>query len=258
MRSLTLAAVIASLVSSTSFGGVVFTGAYSQDFDSMGSGTAAPSGWRHFTTSFGSNSTWTSSIAASGSSGVSAMSVTTAGTTLVATTAPSGTQNNGFNAGVGGSTTNRAIGTSPTTRAGAMIQLDLDNGFGSTLQAGSSLDISFDTIRFTAATAANELPGYWLFYSLDSGITWTNVGINPTLANVPNTVGTSSSSFALTLGADWQAGATMYLRWVDDNADQTSPDQILGLDNVVITPAPGAIALLGLAAGLVGRGRRRA
>lgn len=225
----------------------------------MGSaGTAAPTGWRHFVTSFGNNNTWTTSIAASGSSGVSAMSVTTAGTTLVAASTPSTNSNTGFNAGVGGSATNRALGTAPTTVAGAMIQLDLDNGFGSTMQAGSSLNISFDTIRFTSASSANQLPGYWLFYSLNGGTTWTNIGTNPTLTEVPNSVGTSSSSFSLTLGADWQAGATMYLRWVDDNAVQTSPDQIIGLDNVVITPAPGAIALLGLAAGLVGRGRRRA
>jgi len=255
MRSLSLVTSMVLFISSASSAATVFSGTYSQDFDSMGTGSAAPEGWRHFVTSFGTNSTWGASIPAGGATGLSAMSVNTVGSALVAATTPSGTQNNGFNAGVGGSTTNRAIATSPTTVAGAIIQLDLENGTGSDVAAGTALSVSFDTIRYTQVSSSNQLPGYWLFYSLNGGTTWTNVGPNPTLTEVPNTVGTTNSALTLTLGANWTSGSTMYLRWVDDNAQQTSPDQILGLDNVSITPAPGAIALLAVA-GLVGRRRR--
>ena len=257
MRSLAVSTAISLMASSASFGAVVFSGTYSENFNSMGIGSAAPAGWRHFATSFGSNSTWTSSVLTSGSSGIAAMSVTTAGSTLVAATTPSGNQNDGFNAGVGGSTTNRAIATAPTTVAGSIIQLDLTNGTGSALLAGTALNVSFDTIRYTAASSANQLPGYWFFYSVDGGSSWTNVGPNPTITTVPNTVGVTNTVTTLTLGANWQSGATMYLRWVDDNATQTSPDQIIGLDNVAITPTPGTIALLGAVVGVVGRRRSR-
>lgn len=258
MRLVTLGATAASLALSLSASAaVVFDGlGYGETFDSMETGTAAPTGWKHFATSFGSNSTWSTTIPGSGATGLSAMSVGTAGTTLVAATTPSGNQNNGFNAGVGGSTSNRAIATSPTTVAGVIIQLDLSNGSGADIAAGSAFSVSFDTIRYTSVSSANQLPGYWLFYSLDNGTTWTNVGPNPTLAEIPNTVGVTSSSLSFNLASDWTSGSTMYLRWVDDNAQQTSPDQIIGLDNVSIVPAPGALALVGLA-GFVGFRRRR-
>jgi hypothetical protein len=32
--------------------------------------------------------------------------------------------------------------------------------------------------------------------------------------------------------------ANLELRWVDDDAAQTSPDQMIGLNNVSITPVP--------------------
>jgi len=258
MRLFPACATIASLVvSSHSLAAVAFDGlGYTQNFDSMGTGTAAPTGWKHFTTSFGTNNTWGTSILASGATGISAMSVGTVGTTLVAATTPSGNQNFGFNAGVGGSTTNRALATAPTTVAGAIIQLDLENTSGSSIAAGVGFSVSFDTIRYTAVSSANQLPGYWLFYSLDNGSTWINAGPNPTLVDVPNTVGVTNSSLSFNLASEWQAGATMYFRWVDDNAQQTSPDQIIGLDNVNIVPAPGALALVGLA-GFVGFRRRR-
>ena len=68
------------------------------------------------------------------------------------------------------------------------------------------------------------------------------------------------------LGAPVAAGGTVYLRWVDDNGAPTSPDQILGLNNVSISaliapvPEPASLALMlggmGLLGSLMTRRRR--
>ncbi len=79
-------------------------------------------------------------------------------------------------------------------------------------------------------------PCYWLFYSLDNGTTWINIAsLNPTLTTVPNTVGVSAMVEPnLSLASSWNNGATLRLRWINDNAVETSPDQINGIDNVAI------------------------
>lgn len=213
---------------------------YTQNFDSMGtSGTTPPTGWRHFVATFGSNTTWGSSISASGSNSVATMAVTTAGTTLSATTTPSSNTANGYNAAASaGNTSDRVLATAPTSIAGAFVQLQLRNDSGADLVGGSILTVAFDTIRYTAVSSANELPGYWLFISLD-GSTWTNVTPNPTITTVPNSTGTTTTSLNYTLTGAWASASSIYLRWVDDNANQTSPDQIIGLNNVSITAAGG-------------------
>ena len=52
---------------------------------------------------------------------------------------------------------------------------------------------------------------------------------------VPNTVGvTNVPTTAFNLSSPWNVGSNLLLRWVDDNGDAPSPDQILGLNNVSI------------------------
>lgn len=234
-------------------------GGYAQNFDSLGAaGTTPPTGWSVLTGNAGtSNSTWTTTIAGNGSNSVATM--VAASGALSAVTTPSGTNNNGFNAALSAAATaNRVLATSPTTVSGAALQLVLTNTTG---QSFSQLLVGFDTVRYTAASTANELPGYWLFYSLD-GSSWTNVqALNPTLVTVPNSVGVSSvSSQLVTLSAPVVEGESLWLRWVDDNARQTSPDQILGLNNVSIAavPEPTTVGLLaaGLALGALVRRRK--
>lgn len=230
---------------------------YSENFNSMGtSGTATPTGWSVYTGPSGTtNTTWTASTGIP-VSGVAAQIATTGA--LTASSAPTATNNNGYNAAISSSNTaDRVLATSPTTVSGAGLQLTLTNNTGASF---SQLSLSYDTVRFTAVSTANELPGYELFYSLN-GTSWTNIAaLNPTISSVPNTVGvTSVSNATVTLSAAVSNGSTFYLRWVDDNAQQTSPDQIIGLNNVVVAavPEPESYALMLAGLGLMGFIARR-
>lgn len=264
MRSnrLTWVLFCALTAAGSSHAAILNSGGYTENFDSMGtSGTTPPTDWRLFTGNSGTtNATWTSSIAASGANSVASMIATTAA--LTAITTPTANNNNGYNAAASaGTTSDRVLATAPTTVSGAALQVALTNGTGGDL---NGLVLSYDIIRYNATSSANELPGFWVFYSLDAGTTWTNVAaLNPTLSGpggviVPNSAGvTSVVNASFSFSAPLAAGAEVRLRWVDDNAAQTSPDQIIGLNNVSVQiPTPGSAALLALG-GLVGIRRRR-
>jgi hypothetical protein len=233
-----------------------------QNFDSMGTaGTAAPQGWSHRAATFGTNATWTNATGIPVSGTNSLVSAFAAGSSLTPVTTPSGTNNGGFNAAASaGNTADRVLATSPTTIAGSVIELLVQNDTG---LDQTSVVLSYDVVRLTAAGAANELPGYSVFFSLNGGGTWTEVaGLRPDLTGVPNTVGVSSfGPFTIDLGGDWDTASTLLIRWVDDNAAQSSPDQILGLNNVVLRPGlvpePGTAALAVLAAATLASRRRR-
>lgn len=211
---------------------------YSQNFDSMGNGTTLPSGWSFFGTLGGDPSTWTDAT------GIPANSVAggTSNATLIAATTYAGTSDtSGYNYALTGSTSDRALGTSPNTAKGTALQLSLTNTSGVPL---NSIRLGYNIRRFAAGSVDNELPGYQVFYSLDNGTTWTNVAaLNPTLSGpdgviVPNTVGvTTASQTTISLTSTWASNATLLLRWVDDNAGQSSPDQVIGLDNVAVSAA---------------------
>jgi uncharacterized protein (TIGR03437 family) len=217
---------------------------YTQNFDSMGpTGTTPPPGWTVLEGNSGTNNgTWTGNITANGPNSVATIVPTTG--PLTPSAAPTSTNNNGFNA-QGDSASDRVLATSPTGFSGSALELDLTNASGS---ASNGLIVSYDIRRFTAVSTPNELPGYQLFYSVNGGA-WVNVpSLNPTIAGpsgvvVPNTVGvTNVPPTTFGLATVWQNGQILRLRWVDDNAEQTSPDQIQGLDNVVVSLAsPGPI-----------------
>ena len=203
---------------------------YAENFDSMGpTGTAAPTGWSFFSMGAG-NATWTDTTGVL-ASGFGSPVLNAA--LIVATPPSTNSGTAGINAGLAAFAVDRALATAPTGTNGSALQLSVTNTSGGPL---SGVYISYDTRRFTVASADNELPGYWLFYSLDGGTTWTNVtALNPTLATVPNTVGvTTTPSTLVTLSSALANSATVLLRWVDDNAQQSSPDQIIGLDNVTL------------------------
>jgi hypothetical protein len=258
----------ALLAAVTAHGASLTNSGYTETFDELGTGTslAPASGWgvEYLT---GSNTTWTNATGIPGNGTSSVASMVAGSSTLLGpyTTASSlsglKNTNTAYNvaasiANPSTSTTDVALATSPTVDAGMALQLTLANNTGSAL---SSFGISYDIDRFTVASAANELPGYQLFYSTD-GSTWTNVSaLNPTLTNVPNTVGVTNISGAVTLSSTVANGSNLELRWVDDDASQSSPDQMIGLNNVEITPVPlpASLPLLVVALGGVGvLGRR--
>jgi hypothetical protein len=282
-----------------------FTGSYSQNFDSLGTtGTTLSSipEWSvyslsgsHDTFSYASTGLvtstflpWSTSTALNVGSGSSTLS---SSTTLTVDTFTSATQAGvraagGFNFGSSVSpftSSDRALGSSPTGTAGTELQLALTNTTGAEIDA---INLAYDIRRFTVSTNNNgtsasdpytgeeELPGYSVYYSLNNGTSWTNVAsLTPADLNgaagtpsggpsVPNTVGvTNVPSTAIALASAWSAGSTLDIRWFDDNAESPSPDQNIALDNVVVTtavPEPASLALLGLgAAALVGRRRVR-
>lgn len=246
------------------------TGAgYSDNFDELGTtGTSLPSGWALYDGESGTtHSTWTTGIVANGASG-SVASMVLNSTGLTASNSPSTTNNNGFNAeavtaaGTLAGATDRVIATSPTGIDGSAWQLTLTNNTGAAL---SSLNVSYDIDRVSSPAQSEELPGYELFYSTD-GSTWTNVSqFNPTLTGtggspaVPNTNGVTTVSGNFTLANAVANGATVELRWVDDNAVNPSPDQIIGLNNVAVAPVPlpAGLPLLGSVLGGLGLFARR-
>jgi hypothetical protein len=261
------------------------SGTYSENFDSMGAaGTAPPSGWQVYSIAGGSN-TWINSTGSNSTPAVgaipngAAVAAGTASAGLVANDNPTANQTNGYNAtGATGAAGDRGIATAPTGIAGSAIELQLTNG---TLSPLSTLNLSYDLRRYQIGAdnatrtpgagipeGSEELPGYWLFYSLDNGATYTAVnslipvGAGPSSQPiVPNTVGlTSVSNASVALSGAWNPGSNLFLRWIDDNAIDPSPDEIIGLDNVVVAvPEPtslGVVLILAfLARGCVLRAR---
>ena len=232
------AATTSAVVSITVTGAVVQGFEFAENFDGMGTGTAVPAGWSFLNQASGSPNDKTLWVIANPivQTGVTMNPVTP----LTRNDAPTANNNNGYNAlGASGQTGDRCIASAPTTIASLGIQAPpVTNNTGSAVAA---INLSYDIKRFTAGGSADELLGFWLFYSVDNGTTWYNVtALNPTVANVPNTVGiTSIVATNIVLSAPWASGGTLLLRWVDDNGIP-SPDQIIGLDNVHLTTAAGS------------------
>jgi hypothetical protein len=222
---------------------------FMENFDSMlQDGVAPPDGWTMYTIP-GSNTTWQPPPVGVGippdqmspelfgrpSSGLTPWVFPSYGTAR--------TNNNGYNAAADDTPDDRALAGGPTGVAGAVLELVLTNGTGRDL---TSLAISYDIRSFqVGAGGADELPGFWLFYSLDGGNTYTNVSeLNPDNNSVPNTVDVFHMPMAITgnpttlidlSATPLTAGSMINFCWVDDNGIASSPDQIIGLDNVVIS-----------------------
>src|SRR5262249_49615024 len=148
---------------------------YKENFDSMGhDGTSPPDGWALYTIP-GTSLTWVTSIPADEMS-PELFGKPTSGLTpvLFPSDPPYGSNNNGLNAANVDTPDDRAVATSPTSVAGVVLELVLTNNTGGPVAA---LSISYDIRRFQVATGGGgvELPGYWLFYSLDGGLTYANV-----------------------------------------------------------------------------------
>ncbi|WP_221227824.1 PEP-CTERM sorting domain-containing protein [Rhodocyclus tenuis] len=286
LKLLTLAALLGALGSAQAAS--LGASGYSQSFDSMSTTKALPTDWSVWKVG-DSHSAWESAITANGGShSVAAMTLvgSTAQAALLDTAITTSTKNaNAYNIAHSTSASDRVLATSPTGIDGNALQLLLTNNTNTAL---SGIAISYDIVKFyngnkqsgidSSMPLGEELPGYQLFYSLNGG-SWNNVaalnpvstadGIHPLVAtgsvNANGSTGpldygvTSISNARVSFSSLWAAGQTLRLRWVDDNAVNISPDQMIGLNNVSITPVPEpesyAMFLAGL--GLLALARRR-
>jgi hypothetical protein len=271
------------------------SGGYTQNFDSMGTtGTVTPAGWGTYSEA-GSHDTFSPIGNPNGTgasptpNGGTSNSAETGSLTAATITVSSGTTNpkstGAYNIGTSlgnplSSSSDRALGTSPSGNAATVLELTLTNNTSAAINAVS---LQYDIDRFTTTEADNtaynssptvgveENPGYWLYYSLNGGTNWTNVSaLNPTLSGtsgvvVPNSLGvTTATDSSLGLSSAWGVGSNIEFAWVDDNAQSPSPDQIIGLNNVSIAavPEPGAgvlgLVAMGVAFTLVRLRRQRA
>jgi hypothetical protein len=268
-----------------------FTGTYTQNFSSMGTGTTVPIGWSGVSEA-GSHYTFepAGDYNGTGTATVSANPNLSTGT-LTASPVEYLVPTQGSSTGKGADIVNfqntqattqngegsESLGTDPSGNAATILELALKNTTG---QAINAVNIAYDIDRFTTISDTNgvpagypnssveEFPGYQLFYNLTtSGSSvdgfnpndWVNVAsLNPTInmgttagaVNVPNTVGvTSVPTTTINLASAWAAGATIGFAWLDDNGQAPSPDQEIGLNNVVIQAVPEPRSfLLGLVA----------
>jgi hypothetical protein len=223
---------------------------FMESFDSMGQdGDTPPNGWSVWTIP-GSNTTWQPPPVGIGIDPTQ-MSPELFGTPrgplrawVLPSFGPAATNNNGWNMASDDTPDDRSLAGGPTGVAGAVLELVLSNDSGSDVTA---LAISYDIRSFQVGSGgADELPGFWLFYSLDGGVTYTNVSdLNPDNNSVPNTAYnvthipmdlTGSPTYVIDLSATpLTAGSMISFCWVDDNGIASSPDQLIGLDNVTIT-----------------------
>jgi hypothetical protein len=257
---------------------VGFNGDYSQNFSSMGTGTAAPTGWSVYSeagshATFAPSGSYTAGVSPNFTTGaLSLESTLTVATPTQGTSGAKGVVGYNFSnplATAGNGEGSRSLGSSPSGNAATILQLSLTNNTGSALNA---LSLSYDIDRFTTTVDNNgdsttspnygveEYPGYQLFYNLTPGNNsdWVNVSsLNPTIdagaggnVSVPNSVGiTVVSPTTIQLASSWTAGSTLDLAWFDDNAESPSPDQQIGLNNVNVAVAPEPSAVVMLAVG---------
>jgi len=227
-------------------GGV--TTLYSQNFNGMTtSNTAAlPTDWRF---SNASTPTWggTTTNAVTQNAG-------TSGTGIV--TGASSGGNYLWVDGVLATGTDKAIGflTSGSAAGPRSIMFAYTNSTGYDL---ASFTASWDYEKYRSGTRAFG----WTFFASTDGTNWSAVTAgdqsysadanSTTVSNPP-----SSISKSVTISAAVANGSTLYLRWTYTGVGGSTNAQGLGIDNFSLVPAPGALALLGVA-GIVGARRRR-
>ena len=281
-KKIVIAASVALAIGGTAQAASLTSTGYSQNFDGMGTGTTLPTDWTAWSITTGANghTQWETSIPAGDVGGGTQMTSVTAmtDTAIVNSTKSATSVYNMADATVG--TSNRALSTSSTGNDGIALQLNLTNNTGSAI---NSLNISYNIKKYTDGALQSsltsglpnneELPGYQLFYSINGGA-YTNVAqFNPVASNVANPnnqpvipVGTvvanganppvdytvTNVSGTVTLAQAAAAGQTLTFRWVDDNAVNISPDQVIGLDDVNITPTPIPAAAWLFGSGLMG------
>jgi hypothetical protein len=115
----------------------------------------------------------------------------------------------------------KRLTTMPGSNAATGIMATLRN------DSGVAVDVFNLSFTLTGAGADAELPGYVLYYSLTGNAgDWLRIGNLSTPGPVTSTVPLTSS---------WADGATLYVLWVDDNANGAT-DNWYGIDDIKLAP----------------------
>ena len=117
--------------------------------------------------------------------------------------------------------TDKRLTTMPGSNAATCIMATLRN------DSGGAVDVFDLSFTLTGSGADAELPGYVLYYSLTGNAgDWVRIGNLSTPGPVTSTVPLTSS---------WADGATLYVLWVDDNANGAT-DNWYGIDDLKLAP----------------------
>lgn len=213
-------------------GGVYLTenGTYSENFDSMGTGTPAyPNGWN------GVKISGTSALAAGGF-------ITTATAPQFQTNNGSATSGSVFNYGTTGNS-DRALGSLGSGAATAAFTVSFVNYTGSTIE-GANVQIGFTSEQWRQNTSvANEVWAFeWKLGGNANDLTgWNSAStfdINEILISAPgaatvdgnlpaNRLVLAPTTFASLSG--WETGQVLHLRWRD--TDDTGSDAAMAIDD---------------------------
>jgi hypothetical protein len=265
-----LAVVTACLAAASAFAAPVsFTGAYTENFDSMG--ITMPAGYRAMNlagakTLYNLSNPITATVIAGATQSAdqtlngpyaygSGGTQTTPDVNGLLSYAVNWRKDSSLaNQGSYGDDTNRTLASGPTgsNNAATVIELGLTNNTGGPINsvqfAYEMKCLTYGNWNNSTSTETGELPGFSFFYSTD-GTNWTGNGALSLGSLVPGT--TLPGSATLNFTSPLADGSTMYFRWADDNANTPSPDQNYAIDNVSVNtvPEPSTIALL-IAGGL--------
>lgn len=238
-RSLLFAGIVAGLLSSAQAETIAPGGTYSQNFNGIGtSGTASlPSGWTAINSASARDVTKALYESADTKTGLAGNG--------------SGNSNGIYNWVDAGDSSDRAVGFLASGTATKTGNLYL------TLTASGSIPdftISYDMKCFRNNTRAFQ---FQLYYSLDSGATWTSAGssflttgvTSGTVVNPVNPAGVTSVS-SQTLNVSRSSGETIVFCWSYSvpSGTTTSNAQGLGIDNVVIVAGQSSTSITPLPA----------
>lgn len=153
LKRIAIAAALLIATGSAAHAANIGTG-YSQNFDSMGTGTTLPSGWTVYNET-GTHTDWnqTTGIPASA---ISEGTAVTTGSAMTDTAIVNSTKNGSGYYNIAHSTTltDRVLSTSPTGNAGNVIQLSLTNNTSGTI---NSLLVSYDIVKFYDGTLQSAI-----------------------------------------------------------------------------------------------------
>jgi hypothetical protein len=220
---------------------ISFSSAYTQNFNSLGSASAA---WSDGNTIPGWYASVTNATTGTVGAYTTAYSVGTGGGTSSSTLYALGVT----------ADTERALGAAPSSTASGLLGMRLLNASGSTLDV---LQLKYDLEQWSDRGTANIDLSYQIFSpgggNLSSLSGWTSLGVvtsplpvNSTPVNgVGNTTGLVANNTYNLNSLGWQAGNELWFKWtISKIAGLNCPN---GIDNVIVgVPEPTALALFGL------------